>query len=92
MSKDLQRLYEGKLYQTDSKIKEMSQEELTTKFDQLLKDCSKILRDKKVSCSIGVYHFKYPQDMIELMKKTDKVLYKAKHQGRTQYVLCNENN
>jgi PleD family two-component response regulator len=72
--------------------KEMLQEELTTRLEQLLKDCSKILRDKKVSCSIGVYHFEYPQDMTELMKKTDKVLYKAKHQGRAQYVLYHENN
>lgn len=44
----------------------------------------------KVSCSIGACLFEKWLTPNEMMSKTDKLLYKAKHKGRTGYVLDSE--
>ncbi len=69
--------------------KDIEQHELRQKLDGFLEDISGILdgTDRKVSCSIGVRLFKYPEDVNLLMNKTDKALYKAKEHGRACYVI-----
>nr|WP_296033608.1 hypothetical protein [uncultured Dorea sp.] len=47
--------------------------------------------EKKISCSIGVYHFTFPQVMKVLMTETDHVLYEAKERGRARFVMKDSN-
>lgn len=52
---------------------------------------SDILEKRKISCSIGVYHFTFPQVMKVLMTETDHVLYEAKERGRARFVMKDSN-
>lgn len=65
----------------------MKQQELKQRLEQFLKSISDIWKDKKVSCSIGAYQFVFPQNVKDLLAKTDEVLYEAKENGRACYVL-----
>lgn len=65
----------------------MSRKELEKKLDDFLCAISKILPEIKVSCSIGAYHFTYPQEVKYLLKETDEVLYQAKATGKACYVI-----
>lgn len=67
--------------------KEITQKELERKLEIFLHDISGILSEVSVSCSIGVYHFKFPERMKELLTRTDEVLYQAKANGRACYVI-----
>ena len=66
---------------------EMSREQLEKKLEEFYVDIATILSDQKVSCSIGVYHFEFPEDVQALLAKTDKVLYKAKEHGKACYEI-----
>ncbi len=70
--------------------KEMNRYELEKKLEKFLFDISDILPDRKVSCSIGAYHFEFPMDVTELLKETDNVLYKAKANGKCCFVIQDE--
>ena len=67
--------------------KPMAQQELKQQLEQFQQSISGILDDKKVSCSIGAYQFAFPQNVRDLLEETDKVLYKAKENGRACYVV-----
>lgn len=67
--------------------KEMSVDALSQKLEGFLKDVSGIIEERKISCSIGAYHFVFPMDVNELLKKTDRVLYKAKDNGRACFII-----
>lgn len=70
--------------------KEISRDELERLLTEFLNAISGILEKRKVSCSIGVYHFTFPQVMKELMTETDQVLYEAKERGRARFVIREE--
>lgn len=62
--------------------------EVSRKLDQFLSDISDILLSpQKVTCSMGVCRFSYPQDMQTIYSETDKLLYTAKEKGRACYVI-----
>lgn len=67
--------------------KSISREEIQKRMDKLLKDIAGILQEKKITCSAGVNSFRYPADFEQLMNDTDKILYKAKENGRACYVI-----
>lgn len=67
--------------------KEMSQEELEKELEKFLQSIAGILTEVTVSCSIGVYRFKFPKTIKELMTRTDEVLYEAKANGRGCFVI-----
>ena len=68
--------------------KEISQDEIESRLDEFLTGISDVLPEvHKVTCSIGVCRFKYPQDISDLLKKADEALYKAKKNGRDCYVI-----
>ena len=70
--------------------KEMTKEQLEQKLEKFLADISSILTEKKVSCSIGAYHFEFPKEIKTLLTETDSVLYEAKRRGRACFVIQNE--
>lgn len=67
--------------------KPITQNALAALLDDLYKDLADILPQQKVTCSIGVCSFTYPQEIRKLMYATDKALYRAKEQGRACYVF-----
>lgn len=67
--------------------KPITQNALAALLDDLYKDLADILPQQKVTCSIGVCSFTYPQEIRKLMYATDKALYKAKERGRACYVF-----
>ena len=68
--------------------KPMAEAEMKKRLEQFQADISDILpAPNKVTSSIGACLFRYPQDMQDVYAQTDKLLYEAKHQGRTCYVL-----
>ena len=66
---------------------EMSQEVLEKELEQFFQNISGIQKEATVSCSIGVYRFKYPKTIKELLTKTDEILYEAKANGRGCFVI-----
>jgi len=66
---------------------EMSSQELARRLDQFLADISTILPQRTVSCSIGAYHFVFPQEINHLLSETDQVLYQAKASGRACFII-----
>lgn len=54
---------------------------------QFFQNISGIQKEVTVSCSIGVYRFKYPKTIKELLTKTDEILYEAKANGRGCFVI-----
>ena len=60
---------------------EMSQEVLEKELEQFFQNISGIQKEVTVSCSIGVYRFKYPKTIKELLTKTDEILYEANGRG-----------
>lgn len=66
---------------------EMSREELEEKLKSFLEEISGILSEVTVSCSIGACHFKFPQEVKQLLTETDHVLYKAKAHRRACFVI-----
>lgn len=68
--------------------KTITEEDLKKCLEQFQTDISDILpAPKQVTSSIGACHFLYPQDMQEVYAQTDKILYQAKRNGRTCYVV-----
>lgn len=69
--------------------KEMSEETMKAELDGFLEQVAEILPEQKIkaSCSIGALRFKYPEDMTNLMAKTDTALYEAKDKGRACYII-----
>ena len=66
--------------------KPLEKKELADILDRLYRQIDEILPEQqKVTCSIGVCAFRYPQDMKTLLYATDKALYKAKERGRACY-------
>lgn len=66
----------------------MSEEDLREKLNRFQAEIADILPEfRKISCSIGVCQFDYPQDMQTLLTQTDKILYQAKERGRDCYVI-----
>lgn len=65
--------------------KQISKEELAKVLDELYVQIADILPQKKITCSIGVCAFTYPQEVRDLLYATDKALYKAKERGRACY-------
>ena len=70
--------------------KELSRDELEELLRKFLDDISRIRRERTVSCSIGAYHFTFPQIIRELLTETDHVLYEAKESGRARFVIKEE--
>ena len=66
---------------------EMSSQELSKRLDQFLADVATILPQRTVSCSIGAYHFVFPQEINHLLAETDQVLYQAKANGRACFII-----
>lgn len=66
---------------------EMGQEALEEELEQFFQNISGIQKEVTVSCSIGVYRFKYPKTIKELLTKTDEILYEAKANGRGCFVI-----
>lgn len=66
---------------------EMNQEALEEEMKQFFQNISEIQKEVTVSCSIGVYRFKYPKTIKELLTKTDEILYEAKANGRGCFVI-----
>lgn len=66
---------------------EMSQEALEEEMKQFFQNISGIQKEVTVSCSIGVYRFKYPKTIKELLTKTDEILYETKANGRGCFVI-----
>lgn len=67
--------------------KPIAEEALAAILDDLYKQIAEILPEQKVTCSIGVCSFKYPQELRDLLYATDKALYKAKEHGRACYMF-----
>lgn len=68
--------------------KPLEKEELAAILDDLYKNIAGILPEKqKITCSIGVCAFTFPQEMRQLLYITDKILYKAKERGRACYMF-----
>lgn len=68
--------------------KNITEEDMKKRLEQFQTDISDILpAPKRVTSSIGACHFRYPQDMQEVYAQTDKLLYQAKRNGRTCYVI-----
>lgn len=70
--------------------KELSRDELEELLRKFLDDISRIRKERTVSCSIGAYHFTFPQIIRELLTETDHVLYEAKESGRARFVIKEE--
>lgn len=68
----------------------MTHAQLEERLMQFEKAVSTILTEEKVSCSIGVYHFTFPQEIKHLLRKTDNALYAAKERGRACFVIYEE--
>ena len=66
---------------------EMSSQELARRLDKFLVDIATILPQRTVSCSIGAYHFVFPQEINHLLSETDQVLYQAKASGRACFII-----
>lgn len=70
--------------------KNVTEEDMKKRLEQFQTNISEILpAPKRVTGSIGACRFRYPQDMQEVYAQTDKLLYQAKHNGRTCYVIGN---
>ena len=67
--------------------KPITQKELSALLDDLYKHLADILPQQRITSSIGVCSFTYPQEIRKLMYATDKALYKAKERGRACYVF-----
>lgn len=67
--------------------KPITQKELSALLDDLYKHLADILPQQRITSSIGVCSFTYPQEIRKLMYATDKALYRAKEQGRACYVF-----
>ena len=65
----------------------MNRAQMEEKLLQFQRAISTILPEGKVSCSIGVYHFTFPQEIKHLLRETDNALYMAKERGRACYVI-----
>ena len=68
--------------------KETEKEELEKRLERFLEAISGILPERKVSCSIGVYHFMFSMEIKEVLTKTDEALYAAKERGRACFVIA----
>lgn len=67
--------------------KPITEQALAAILDDLYGQIADILPERKVTCSIGVCSFKYPQEIRKLLYATDKALYRAKERGRACYVM-----
>ena len=65
----------------------ISRREMEERLDGFLKAISGTLCERKISCSIGAYQFVFPQKVEHLLTETDKMLYRAKENGRACYVI-----
>lgn len=65
--------------------KPLNREELSQLLDDFYKRIADIIAEERITSSIGVCAFEYPQDIKELLYATDKALYKAKERGRACY-------
>lgn len=66
--------------------KPLAKEQLAKLLDELYEQLAEILPEqRKITSSIGVCAFSYPQDIKTLLYATDKALYKAKERGRACY-------
>lgn len=64
----------------------LPEEELRRRLDRFLQAIAQTLSERRVSCSIGAYEFTFPQNVKDLLSKTDDMLYQAKERGRACYV------
>lgn len=68
--------------------KNVTEEDMKKRLEQFQTNISEILpAPKRVTSSIGACRFRYPQDMQDVYEQTDKLLYQAKRNGRTCYVI-----
>lgn len=66
----------------------VNEAEIKRRLEQFQIDIADILgASMKVTCSVGVCRFIYPQDMQNIYKKADEMLYQAKAKGRDCYVI-----
>ncbi len=66
--------------------KPLTQHALEQILNELYKQIAQIIPEqKKITCSIGVCAFCYPQEVRNLLYATDKALYRAKERGRACY-------
>lgn len=66
----------------------VNEAEIKRRLEQFQTDIADILGvSMKVTCSVGVCRFIYPQDMQNIYKKADEMLYQAKAKGRDCYVI-----
>ena len=70
--------------------KKMTRAQLEERLMQFEKAASAILTEEKVSSSIGVYHFTFPQEIKYLIRETDNALYAAKERGRDCFIVHEE--
>ena len=61
--------------------------ELKDKLEKFLLKVSGIEEKQKVSCSIGAYHFTFPEDEKVLFTRTDRLLYQVKENGRAGFII-----
>lgn len=71
-------------------VKELPKDELEERLRAFLLQVESILPERKVSCSIGAYHFTMPMEERELLSHTDKALYKAKERGRACFEILED--
>ncbi len=65
-----------------------TENEMKLRLSQFQSNISDLLGEAaKVTCSIGVCHFAYPQDIQTIYKEADQMLYQAKNNGRNCYVI-----
>lgn len=65
--------------------KPLAKEELAEIIDDLYSKIAVILPEQKITSSIGICSFRYPQEIRNLLYATDKALYRAKERGRACY-------
>ena len=59
---------------------------LVRRLERFQLEIAQILTKQRVTCSIGVCQFPYPQNMKTIYAETDRLLYLAKEEGRARYV------
>ncbi len=66
----------------------LSAQELAGRLDAFHAEMSGLMDGQTVSCSIGACSFAQPQTLQQLMAFSDQLLYQAKREGKSRYVMA----